>query len=91
MVEIETIVVAVFTAIVGVATVALALITRSYVNETRLIRKAGQNPSFSLEPSLYAIGGRFYFLYLVNTGQTASNIRLNCWWEMFLRNFTFYR
>jgi hypothetical protein len=88
MVEIEAIVItAIFTTIVGVATVALAIITGLYVKETRLIRKAGQNPSFSLEPSLYALGGRFYFLYLVNTGQTASDIRLNCWWGSASKRF----
>lgn len=52
-----------------------------------MIRIAGQNPSFSLEPTLYTLGGQFHFVYLVNTGQTASDIRLNCNWETGSKKF----
>lgn len=71
---------AAFTVIVGLATLALAIITAKYVQETRLIRIAGQSPSFSLEPNLYVLGGQFLFLDLVNTGQAASRISLDCSW-----------
>jgi hypothetical protein len=66
---------------VAIATVVLAVITYFYMRETRLMRKSAEKPSFSLEPTLYVIGGQFYFLHLVNTGHTGSEIHVNCSWE----------
>ena len=66
--------------LVAVATAALVVITALSVWETRLIRKAGQSPSFSLEPTLDVLEGKFLFLDLVNTGQAAGRISLDRKW-----------
>jgi hypothetical protein len=72
--------VSIATIVVAIATGVLAAITFFYMRETRLMRMSAEKPSFSLEPTLYAIGGRFYFLNLVNTGHTGSEIYVNCSW-----------
>jgi hypothetical protein len=53
----------------------------SVSGEAALIRKTAQNPSFSLEPTLYTIGGTFHYLLLINTGQNATNINVDCLWN----------
>jgi hypothetical protein len=75
------------TLVVAIATLVLAAITAYYAWETRLIRKIGQIPSFSLEPTLYSLGGRFYRLLVVNTGQAATNIVIECKWENESKSF----
>ena len=51
------------------------------MRETRLIRLSAQRPSFSFEPTTYALGGTFYQINLVNYGQVANNIHVECTWE----------
>jgi hypothetical protein len=69
------------TALTAAGTIVLAKITKDYVHETRLIRQGSQQPGFSLEPSLYSLGGTFHQLHLVNNGATATQIRVDCKWE----------
>jgi len=72
---------------VAVATAVLAGITYFYMRETRLMRTSAERPIFSLEPTLYVIGGRFYFLHLVNTGNTGNEIYINCSWKDGIKRF----
>ena len=69
------------TIVVAVSTATLSIITFVYMWETRRIRIGSELPSFSLEPSTYILGGGFLGMDLVNTGQTATDIRLDCSWE----------
>jgi len=59
----------------------LALITWQYMKETRLMRKISQSPSFSLVPSMYALGGTFQEISIVNTGAIGKNIEIDCSWK----------
>jgi hypothetical protein len=72
---------------VAIATIVLAIITFLYMRETRLMRIGSQEPSFSLEPNLYSLAGRFYFLYLFNTGHVGSEIFINCHWNKNTKKF----
>jgi hypothetical protein len=77
MVEVDPLIVSVSGAvaaiIASISTAVLAKITNEYMKETRLIRLSAQRPSFSLEPTTYALGG-FFQVNLVNYGQVANNI-----------------
>jgi len=64
-----------------VSTGILALITFFYFRETRKIRRLGHQPSFSLEPHTWTLGGTAHVLNLVNSGEAASNIDIDCFWE----------
>lgn len=66
--------------ITAVSSAVLAIVTYVYLNETKLIREATHHPSFVLAPTLYTIGGQFHRLLLVNNGQVASDIRVDCSW-----------
>jgi hypothetical protein len=49
--------------------------------------KAGQLPSFSLEPNQYVLGGDFITLDLVNNCQAATEIFLECSWQNFTKKY----
>jgi hypothetical protein len=40
-----------------------------------------------VEPSLYVLGGQFLLLDLVNKGQTATEIRVDCKWDGSVKKF----
>jgi hypothetical protein len=67
--------------IVGIPTSILAIITYLYMDETRKIRKVTQEPNFSIAPTTYTLGGTFHRLLLLNSGQTAKFINVNCNWS----------
>jgi hypothetical protein len=71
------------TGAVAIATVALAIITYFYMRETRLIRVIGQKPNFSLEP----YGSNLVGLYIINSGQHASDIFIDCTGGKFSQKF----
>jgi hypothetical protein len=67
------------TIVLAAVTGVLVLITYFYLRETKLIRLAGQLPSFAIEPADWESSGAAD-LNLVNHGQTASNIFARCDW-----------
>jgi len=69
------------TIVLAIVTGVLSLITYLYMKETRLMRKLSQSPSFSLEPSMYVLGGTFFQLNIVNTGAIGKNIEIDCMWK----------
>jgi hypothetical protein len=50
------------------------------LRETKKIHVASKQPSFSLEPSMVALGGSILGLNLVNHGEAASNLQLTYMW-----------
>ncbi|MBM3911126.1 MAG: hypothetical protein FJ356_05705 [Thaumarchaeota archaeon] len=67
--------------IVGIPTSILTIITFLYMHETRLIRKSVYEPNFSISPITYMIAeDQIHQLALINSGQTAKAIEVNCEW-----------
>lgn len=58
-------------------TVVLALITFWQMMEARKLRLESVKPALSLEPGQYLISGGFMFLYLVNDGGTARDVKID--------------
>jgi len=68
--------------IVGIPTTVLAFITYLYMHETKLIRKSTYDPNFSISPISYILQeNRIDQLSLVNSGQTAKDIKVHCVWN----------
>lgn len=59
---------------------ALSIITFFYLLETQRLRKIAERPSFALEPSKFSLDTSFALIWLVNTGQAASDISVDCHW-----------
>jgi hypothetical protein len=74
--------------IVGIPTTILTIITYFYMTETRKIRKGSQEPNFSIAPTTFVLGGTFYRLLLLNSGQTAKSIYVDCSWKKSTANTT---
>jgi hypothetical protein len=75
----------ILTIIDAISTAILAVITYYYAKETGLIRKRGQHPSFSLQPTLYDSDesnsiSAMHSLQLTNNGLPANDIRIDCSW-----------
>lgn len=68
------------TGVVAISTVVLAVITGLYMWETRRMRHAGQQPSFSSETSMMSLGEQPIDVDLVNTGESATDLRIDCSW-----------
>jgi hypothetical protein len=69
------------TIVVAISTVVLAVITGIYMWETRRIRLAGQQPSFSLETTSLTLGEDPLHMHIVNTGESATELRIDCSWS----------
>lgn len=68
---------------VAIGTAALAIITYIYMVETKKIRIAGQEPVFSVEPVQNSLVG----LWIINSGQTAGSIYVDCRAGTFAQKF----
>jgi len=69
------------TSVVAASTVVLAIITFVYMWETRRIRLLAQRPSFSLETGMISLSESPISMELVNTGEAATDLRIDCSWS----------
>jgi hypothetical protein len=67
--------------ILAAGTIALVVVTGYYAKETKRLRRIAELPSFALRPSAVTLSGDLFNMYLVNTGQTATDIRIDCTWS----------
>lgn len=63
-----------------IATFVLAGLTGYYAMETYRIRRNTERPSFSFGSMGFTVGGKLMNLHIINTGQTASDVRIDCYW-----------
>jgi len=70
-----------------IVTLILAILTGYYAYETYRIRRNTERPSFSFGPAGFTVAGKLIDVHIVNAGQTAADIRMDCSWSESSKKF----